>query len=143
HARLRTAEKAALAALIVGLALLGASARSGRARHVGRPGEWALVAGVALVVVAGAFAARRLHGHRAAIALAACAGLGFGGVGIAAHVLQVPSPLWKIVTEPIALALIAYGVVATLLFATALQRGAVTASSAAMFSVETVVPSLV
>ena len=62
---------------------------------------------------------------------------------IAARVLEPPSPLWHLATDPVALALAAYGVLGTLLFATALQRGSVTAAAALVFSVETVIPSIV
>ena len=46
-------------------------------------------------------------------------------------------------TDPVALALVAYGVLGILLFATALQRSSVTAVAALVFLVETVVPSAI
>ena len=45
--------------------------------------------------------------------------------------------------EPVAIALVLYGVCGMLMFASALQRGSVTATSAVMFAVETIVPSIV
>jgi drug/metabolite transporter (DMT)-like permease len=55
----------------------------------------------------------------------------------------MPSPVWHLVIDPVALALAAYGLLGVFLFAAALQRRAVTAVSAVVFTVETVVPSLV
>jgi hypothetical protein len=139
--RLRTADKFALAVLLSGLALLGASARSETAAHLSRFGGWILLAGVGGVAAGGIAAAR--SGRHAAIALAGWAGLGFAGTAIAARALVVPSPTWHLVVEPVAIAIVAYGGCGILMFASALQRGAVTATSAIMLGVETVVPAIV
>jgi len=139
--RLRLADKYALAVLLSGLVLLGVSARSESAAHLSRLGGWILLAGVAGVAAGGIAAAKR--GDRAAIALAGWAGLAFAGTAIAARALVVPSPAWHLVTEPVAIAIVAYGACGILMFASALQRGAVTATSAIMLGVETVVPAVV
>ncbi len=140
--RLRAADTGAIAVLIVGLGLLGISARGEHAAHLTRTGGWFLLAGVAIVALAGAYAAR-LPDPRAGIALAACAGLGFSGTAIAARAVRVPSHLWHLLGEPGAVSLVLYGACGMLMFASALQRGSVTATSAVMFGVETVVPSIV
>ena len=62
---------------------------------------------------------------------------------IAARALHVPTPPWHLAFEPVALALVAYGACAILMFASALQRGAITATSAVMLAVETIVPAIV
>ena len=63
---------------------------------------------------------------------------------IAARALHVPSPVWPIVSDPVAIALVLYGVCGMPTFANALQRVlSVTAASAVTFSVETIVPSIV
>ena len=85
----------------------------------------------------------RLGGRKAGVGLALGAGLSFAGTGIAARQLDVPHVFWHIVTDPVALALVAYGVLGILLFATALQRSSVTAVAALVFLVETVVPSAI
>ena len=140
--RLLRYERAALVALVVGFGMLAVSALPEHAVTLGKPGRWLLVGGVGVVLVAGAFSAR-LDDRKAAIGLALTAGLAWAGTGIAARVLEPPSPLWHLATDPVALVLAAYGVLGTLLFATALQRGSVTAAAALVFSVETVIPSIV
>ena len=109
---------------------------------LGSVGQWILVAGVVVVLAAGALSAR-LDNRRAGIGLAVCAGLSWAGTGVAARVLQIPSPPWRLLFDPVALSLVAYGLLGTLLFAAALQRGSVTAAAAIVFTVETVVPSLI
>jgi drug/metabolite transporter (DMT)-like permease len=139
---LRPSDKVAIAALLLGLALLCVSAEHEPVADISRVGAWLLLGGVFAVVVAGAFAARTKSRH-AAMALAACAGLGFAGTAIAARALSIPSPAWHLVGEPIALALVGYGACGILMFASALQRGSVTATSAILIVVETTVPALV
>ena len=140
--RLRASEHVAIGALLVGLALLCASAENEPVARLSRLGGWSLLGGVVVVVGAGAIAARH-HDRHAAIALAVCAGLGFAGTGIAARALVVPDPVWHLVTEPVAIALVAYGACGILMFASALQRGAVTATTAVMLGVETIIPAVV
>ncbi len=140
--RLRASDIRAIAVLIFGLVLLGASAHGEHAAHLSRLGGWLLLLGVGVVAMGGIFAAR-MRGERSGIALAACAGFGFSGTAIAARALHVPHHLWRLPMEPVAIALVLYGVAAMLMFASALQRGSVTATSAVMFSVETIVPSIV
>jgi drug/metabolite transporter (DMT)-like permease len=140
--RLRRSDKLAVAALFTGLVLLCVSARSEPVARLSRAGAWSLLAGVLVVVAAGIVAARRPD-NDAAIALAVCAGLGFAGSAIAARALFVPTPFWHLAGEPIALALVGYGACGILMFASALQRGAVTATTAVMIGVETVVPAVV
>jgi len=140
--RLRNSEKLAIGLLLAGLALLGVSARSEPVTRLSQFGAWSLFAGVFVVVGAGVIAARH-QGRHAAIALAVCAGLGFAGTGIAARALLIPTPAWHLVTEPVAIALVAYGACGILMFASALQRGAVTATTAMMLGVETIIPAVV
>jgi hypothetical protein len=140
--RLLRYERMALVALIFGFALLAVSARPDHASSIGVVGKWFLVSGVIVVLAAGALSAR-LDNRRAGVGLALCAGLSWTGTGIAARVLQIPSPTWHLLIDPVALCLVTYGLLGVLLFATALQRGSVTAAAAIVFSVETVVPSLI
>jgi drug/metabolite transporter (DMT)-like permease len=139
--RLRTSAKVAIIVLFGGLVLLGASAQNEDAADLSGLGGWVLLAGVVVVAAAGAIAARSTR--NSGIALAACAGLGFAGAAIAARSLVVPTPAWHFVGEPIAIALVAYGACGILMFASALQRGSVTPTSAVMLAVETIVPATV
>jgi len=140
--RLRRADVVAIVVLVGGLALLGASAHGENASHLSSAGRWLLLLGV-LVVAAGGIIAGRLRDPHGGIGLAACAGLGFTGTAIAARTLQIPHPAWHVVFAPVAIALVLYGGCGILMFASALQRGSVTATSAVMFAVETIVPSFV
>ena len=139
---LRTSAKVAVGALLLGLALLCVSAQREPVAHLSRLGAWSLLAGVLVVVAAGATAARQPDRY-AAMGLAVGAGLGFAGTAIAARALSIPTPTWHLVREPVAIALVGYGVCGVLMFASALQRGAVTAVSAVMIGVETIVPAAV
>ena len=75
------------------------------------------------------------------LADAGVAGLGFGGAGVAARTLSLDG--WKVLTDPVAWALVVYGVLALAAFGLALQRGSVTVVAAVTFSIETVVPAAV
>ena len=140
--RLHTSDKVAIGALLLGLVLLCVSAQPEPVARLSTFGAWALLAGVLVVIGAGVIAAKQKDRY-AALALAACAGLGFAGTAIAARALVVPSPAWHLAGEPVAIALLAYGACGVLMFASALQRGAVTATSAVMLGVETLVPAIV
>jgi drug/metabolite transporter (DMT)-like permease len=139
--RLATTAKAAIVALFLGLVLLGVSARSEEVADLSGPGGWILLAGAVVVAAAGGIAAR--SARYSGVALAACGGLGFAGAAIAARALVVPTPVWHVAGEPVAIALVAYGACGILMFASALQRGAVTPMSAVMLAVETIVPATV
>ncbi|HEY6796413.1 MAG TPA: hypothetical protein VI248_17185 [Kineosporiaceae bacterium] len=139
-ARLSGRETAALAGLGVGLVLLAVTARPEHAVPLPAAGRWALLAAVFVLVGYGVLGAR-MPDPLGAAALAIGAGLGFGGVGVAARTLAVPDQLWRLALDPSVWALCGYGATAILLFATALQRGAVTVVSALTFAVETVMPS--
>jgi drug/metabolite transporter (DMT)-like permease len=140
--RLRPSDTLSVAVLFVGLGLLGASARGEDAAHLSHLGGWLLLLGVVVVAVGGAVVAR-LSDPRGGMGLAVFAGLGFTGTAVAARALHVPAPAWHVVFEPIAIALVLYGICGMLMFASALQRNSVTATSAVMFAVEAVVPSIV
>jgi len=140
--RLRASDTLAIGVLIAGLAMLGASAKGEHATHLSHLGGWLLLAGVLVVAGAGVGAAR-MHDPAGGLGLAACAGLGFTGTAIAARALAVPSPVWHVALDPVGIALVLYGAGAMLMFASALQRGSVTAVSAVLFAFETIVPSIV
>jgi hypothetical protein len=81
--------------------------------------------------------------RRAAVLLSVAAGLGFGGVGVAARLLEIPSPPWHLLTSGTAWALLAHAALATVAYALALSRGRVTTVAALTFATETVVPAVV
>lgn len=135
-------EMFALAGILGGLVLLAASAQPESAVPLPRTGAWLVLAGAAVLAVVGGVVARS-GGARSALLLGAVGGLAFGGVGVAARAVRVPHPLWHGLGDPLVWALVAYGLLGTLLYATALQRGAVTSATAALFAAETVGPAFV
>jgi drug/metabolite transporter (DMT)-like permease len=139
-ARLRGAEWIALAVLGAGLVALAVSAEAEGGEPLGGPAQW-VVLGLSLVVAAVTAGLARAPGGSAAL-LAAAAGLGFAGVGVAARALQPPPVWWHLAAEPLLWALVVGGAVALVAYATALQRGAVTVVAAVTFAVETVVPAV-
>jgi drug/metabolite transporter (DMT)-like permease len=140
--RLRRREVVALLAVSVGLVALALSARAGTATPLTGAAPWLLLG--AVVPLAGlALAALRLGGSAGPAVLAATAGLGFGGVGIAARVVEVPPDLWRVLLDPVLWALVAYSAIAIPAYGAALQRGAVTTVAAVTFSMETVVPAAI
>jgi drug/metabolite transporter (DMT)-like permease len=140
--RLGRREIAGLVGLGVGLALLALAAEPEAASPLPPAGGWIVLAGV-VPVAALVVTAARWSPARATIGLAIGAGLGFGGVGIAARVLPVPHPWWTIVAAPTAWSLAGYSALALYCYAAALQRGRVTVVAAVTFAVETVVPALI
>jgi drug/metabolite transporter (DMT)-like permease len=145
HQQLARREVLTIVVLIVGLAMLALSARSEHPIAVARLWQW-VVLGSAVVIAVAAFAitARPARsGAGGALALAACAGLAFGGLAVATRVLEVPDPLWRVVGSPALYAMAVFGGTGIVVFAVALQRGSVTAVTAVTFAAETLAPAAV
>jgi hypothetical protein len=119
--------------------MLGASAGHEGPAHVSHTFHWTLLACAAALFLAG-MAAGRLTGTPRSIVLGLIAGLGFGIVAIGSRVLTSLSPL-DLLRDPATYALAAAGIAALLFYATALQRGSVTATTAALVVAETVIPA--
>lgn len=141
-ARLGRPDQARLGVIGAGLLLLAVSAEAEGATPLPRAGQWAVLAASLLVAGVAALAARA-PANRSAVALAACAGLGFSGVGIAARAIELGPPWWGLLAEPLLWALAVAGLVALTCYAAALQRGAVTVVAAVTLAVETVLPAVV
>lgn len=134
-------DRLAVAAAAIGLALLTFGSGGTEAETLASTGRWMLVACAAAVGVAGVLAGR-VPGHGGAALLGAVAGLGYAVVGVGSRVLPDLSPV-HLVTDPAAYAVLFSGVVAFLLYATALQRGEIMTATGPMVVGQTVVPSLV
>lgn len=144
--RLRRPEVAGLLVVGAGLVALAASAGTGTAAPLSGTGRWLVLAGVLPVVLLAAPALGAVPPRRAGpavVLLALAAGLGFGGVGVAARVLVLPHPWWHLAGDPVAWALAAYAVLSSVCYALALARGSVTVVAALTFGVETVVPAAI
>ena len=139
--RLGRREWAAVAVVCAGLALLGAAAESEGSDPVGLGFRLGLIG--AVVVLAGAgIAAGKANRRVRTPALGLVAGLSFGVVAIAGRIIPSLAPL-DLLTDPATYTVAVAGGMAMLFYATALQRGSVTTSTAMMVLGETVFPSLV
>lgn len=141
--RLTSREIVALAVVAVGLVLLAVSALEGPSRNIHHhAGLWTLLASIPVLALGAAGLATRNKATSSAL-LAATAGLGFGMVGVAARILIVPDPWWHTLAQPALWAIAAHGIIGTVAYAYALERGRTTSVAAITFSVETVVPALI
>jgi drug/metabolite transporter (DMT)-like permease len=124
-----------------GLALLASSAGTQSATGVGLGVRVSLLAAAAALAGIG-YAAGRLPAARRSAALGAIAGLGFGVAALAARSLSSLTPA-HLLADPATYALVVGGLVGFLFFTTGLQRGSVTAVTAAVVVGETAVPALI
>ena len=142
-ARLSSAEWAAVGVVCASLFVLAFAAGPGHFRRAPAGLGWALLAVVALLFLVGAFAGRLVDRERG-FALGLCAGSGFGVVEVAVRVLDVIDPTKRaFYINPALYALLAGGAAGFLLLTSALQRGSVTTTVAAMVVGETIAPALV
>ncbi|GGL92048.1 hypothetical protein [Nakamurella endophytica] len=130
----------ALAATAVGLVLLSVSGSPGQAEASGTGWQWALLA---LVLPLAAVPSIARHRRRRSEVLACGAGLGFTVVAVAARSVQLPAAWWHVLGQPSLWAVVSSGVAALVLFTLALDGGSVTAVSAVVVTVETVLPAVV
>jgi drug/metabolite transporter (DMT)-like permease len=132
----------AVAGVVAGVGLLGASAGTEGASRTGDAVKLALVAATVLLGLGGWAAARLLRAPSRTLVLGALSGLGFGAVGLAARVLDGFAPL-TLLRDPAAYAVAGAGIVAFTCYATALEGGSVTVATAAVVLTETVPPAVV
>src|SRR6187399_2273115 len=140
-ATLNRREWTAVIGVCAGLALLGLSAHGEGSRPAGLTFHIGLAVVTPVLAALGVLAGRAPRRIRGA-ALGLMAGLTFGVVALAGRVLWTSS-LLSVLSDPAAYTVAAAGVLGVLLFASALQRGAVTTATALMVVGETVVPSII
>lgn len=140
-ASLSRREWTAVAAVCVGLALLGLSAESEGSHPIGLSFHIGLIV-AALVLGACGMLAGRAPASLRSPALGLVAGLSFGLVALAGRVVSTSS-LLSLLTDPATYTVVVAGVLAMLFFASALQRGSVTTATALMVVGETVAPSII
>jgi drug/metabolite transporter (DMT)-like permease len=141
HVSLDRRDKVAVGGVICGLVLLGLASGpegTGRFDTVHRCGLLVAsgILAVAAMVVANVF--KQVH----PAVLGALSGFLFGLFGISVRVVPSLNPA-RLVTDPAAYAALIASVTGFLFFAAALQRGSVTATTAALVVGETTVPALV
>jgi drug/metabolite transporter (DMT)-like permease len=138
--RLGPPEWSAVAAVCIGLSLLAISAGA-EGDNVAPHGLYFFLALALAGLAVLAMAARFLPGRTKAAWLGAAAGLALGTVALSARTL--PDFGFALLTTPATYCVIFGGALGFLLFATALQGGAVTTATSAMVVGETVIPATV
>ncbi|MBR7829071.1 hypothetical protein KDK95_22380 [Actinospica sp. MGRD01-02] len=138
---LTSKDKLAVAAVVGGLVLLGFAAGPEGSGSFTIAGRWALL-GVSLLLAVTALVLGNVYKSAHPALLGTVAGFLFGVFGIAVRVLPSIEPA-KLVTEPAAYAAVIASVTGFLFFTTALQRGSVNATAAALVVGETAVPALI
>lgn len=136
HARLRRVDVVAVVAMVAALAVVGGAGTEQPSPAVSRAAEVALLATTAVVVLA-AVLGRAMPSTPHAV----LAGVGYSVAALAARAVEVPATWWHVVTEPLAWAVVVSGVVGTLAYATALERGPVGPATAVLWAVEVVLPA--
>jgi drug/metabolite transporter (DMT)-like permease len=132
HTKLSRTEWAAVAAVFVGGALLVVAQRSSTAVNLPMIGQWALL-GAALGIGVIAFTICRAVPGAAFPGL--LAGFAFGVAAVGSRLVsRVDQSIPALLHDPVSYAVAIGGLLGTLLFATALQRGSVTA----VFGVSTI-----
>lgn len=140
--RLSRREWTAVVAVCVGLAMLGLSSGHEHPAHVSLTFRLVMLCCVAAIAVAGMLAGRLRDQAARSAALGFAAGLGFGFVAVGSRVVTSLAPL-DLLRDPATYVVGAGGLVAMLFFATALQRGSVTTTTAAVVVAETLMPALI
>ncbi|ARF82398.1 hypothetical protein GCM10010502_22360 [Kitasatospora aureofaciens] len=140
-ARLRRGDVAGIVAVVVGLSLLALGSGEEGREHAPAVFHWGLFATAVAILLATLVLVRR-DGTAAAAGLGLLAGMGFGITSLAVRVLDA-SGLTAVFTDPAAYALALGGLGGYLAYALALQRGTVTAATAAGTVAETFGPALV
>lgn len=142
-ARLSPVEWTAVGVVCVSLAVLACAAGPGHFRRAPAGLGWALIGVVAVIFIAGA-AAGRLRDRERALALGFGAGSGFGVVEVGVRLMDVFDPTKAaFYTHPALYAAAGGGAAGFLLFTSALHRGSVTTTVAAMVVGETIAPAIV
>ncbi len=141
HWRLPRAEIALLGVLFGGVAALVFAAAPAPSLPGGPLLTVGLVAALAGIALAGAFAAR-MRGVPASVVLGSLAGLNFGAAAIASRPLANVGALATFASDPLLYLLVAHSLVGQLLLALAMQRGSTTAAVAAM-DAATAVPAAI
>jgi drug/metabolite transporter (DMT)-like permease len=142
-ARLSPVEWTAVGVVCVSLAVLACAAGPGHFRRAPAGLGWALIGVVAVIFIAGA-AAGRLRDRERALALGFGAGSGFGVVEVGVRLMDVFDPTKAaFYTHPALYAAAGGGAAGFLLLTSALPRGSVTTTVAAMVVGETIAPAIV
>ena len=139
-AQLGRPEKTAVVLTMIGLVIVGVSAGEDEARDITHPLKVCIMLGIPAVVVLGLI----LLKLQKSVVLAVLAGASFTGSALAARSVHIKDmSVVGILTEPLIWAVLAYAVLALGLHAVALMRGSVGPVTAAMWSTEVLVATVI
>lgn len=140
HTQLGAREKVAVAATILGLIVVGVSAGEDQARDITHLLKVCTMLGIPAVMLLGLLALKL----NKSVVLAVLSGASFTGSALAARAVHIQDEsLVGILTEPLLWAMLTYAVLALGLHAVALMRGSVGPVTAAMWSTEVLVATIV
>ncbi len=140
-ARLSLHEWLAVAGVVAGVGLLGASTGAEGASRAGGAFQLGLIVAVLAVGLAGLAVARLPDRVRTPL-LGALAGIGYSILAVSARILPGFTPS-QLIREPAAYTLAAAGIVSFMIYAAALDGGSVTTATAAVVLLETMPAALV
>ncbi|MHB2022799.1 MAG: hypothetical protein ACYCO3_05660 [Mycobacteriales bacterium] len=142
--RLSLRDWTAVAVVTAGLSLLATAAGPQHPAMVAFRYRLLLLVGVAALAAVAASAGRAISGRAlGGWALAVLAGLAYGCAGIGARVLHHPDSVRGLVGDPATWAMVGSGLLAVLLYATAVQRASVTLVTGTVTVAETIFPAVV
>jgi drug/metabolite transporter (DMT)-like permease len=139
-ARLTRNDWIAVAAVVVGLIMVGVSAGAESPVTIDRAVHWGVLAAVLVLIAASFVAVWKFGGN--SVVLAAFAGSLFGAFAICVRILPDLHPT-ELLTDPAAYAGVAASITGFLFFTTALQRGSVTLATATLVVGETGLPAVI
>ncbi len=131
-----------LGVLGLGLVTLSLTATADTAVAISAGSEWVIAASTVLPVAVGLIGLG-LSGRQSSLVLAAAAGLAWTGVAIASRGISAASLTPALFADPLTWTIVVQGVIGTIFFAIALQRGSVTTVTATTFVLEMIIPSSV
>ena len=138
-ARLRARDVAAVAVVVVALATVAAASGPQAAQPAGATASAVAVIALAATVVA----LVALYRGAGSLPLAALAGVAFSGAALSARAVQAGRGGFGLLGQPLAWAVLGFGVVGALAYARSLERGAVGPATAVLWGVEVVLPGVV
>jgi drug/metabolite transporter (DMT)-like permease len=121
--------------------LVGVAAASGSQAASAAP-DWFGVASVAVAIAIGALLAVTYRRGQWAV-LSVIAGASFAGAAVCARGVTVPAGWWHLLSEPLAWAIVAFGVLGAFGYARALESGQVGPTTAVLWVVEVLLAGVV
>ena len=140
HEPLGTRHWVAIAVLVGGLAMLAVASGDVGTHRFEREDTIALWLALLVVLVLG-LVAMRVQGHRGGVLLGYAGGLAYSGSPVATRALV--DPAWDVETIAPALTIGLFGLLGFVLYSLALRRTSITAASAPLVLLQTVLPAVV